>query len=248
MIFIVCMAARQIGVTALPSRGIGDTMKLPLWICALGLLASAVYAEEFKLTNGKTVTGDLSRVEPDGLVLITDAGVEKIPFLALPEETQKRFNFDYKKAEEYRAQQAALRKQLVDQQAAAIRGRAARIETLQKDQPSLEEQQRRIKIEADAIDATATVLQGTSKGAYVRITVQTGRAARTMLDKDTRATAQMGDGYVYDLRAADGDTWKGKLYPAGLYIYKTEEGVEHTLRAYATTSDVALAKSAVKGE
>jgi hypothetical protein len=217
-------------------------MKRWLWIGAFGLLQSTLYPEDFKLTNGKVVTGDLSRVEPDGLVLMTDAGVEKIMFLALPEETQKRYGFDLKKADEYRAQQAAARQQMLEQQAAAIRARAARVETLEKSQLSIEDQQRRVKIASEAINAQALIIQGTSKGARVKITTQTGRAAATLLDRDTRATVEVGEGFVHDLRAADGETWQGKLYPAGYYTYTTPFDGERTLRAYALTADAALAK------
>jgi hypothetical protein len=223
-------------------------MKKWLWIAVFGLLSCASDAEEFKLANGKIVRGDLSRIEPDGLVLMTDAGVEKIPFLMLPEETQKRFGFDLKKADAFRAQQSAVRQQLLEQQAAAIRDRAARVEILEKGQLSLEDQQRRLKIESEAINAEASILQGTSKGAYVRITVQTGRAARTLLDHDTRSNVEVGEGFVHDLRAADGENWKGKLYPAGLHTYTVPFGGERTVRAYALTVDAALAKSAPKSQ
>ena len=239
-------------MTGLPSCDTAAMMKSRSWLCALGLLVTAAinagHAEDFTLTNGKVIKGDLSRVEPDGLVVATDDGIEKISFLLLPRETQKRYNFDLKKADEYRAQQAAAHKQMLEQQATAIRERVAQVETLQGKNLSLAEQQRRAQIEADAITATAKVLQGTSKGSYVRLTTETGHAARTMLDKDTRATVSLGDAYVYDLRAIDGDSWQGKLYPAGLYTYKTYEGVEHTMRAYAISSDVALEKSEIKTE
>lgn len=219
------------------------TADMKMWCClgAFAVLSCAVRSEDFKLADGQVVKGDLSRVEPDGLVLMTDAGVEKVPFLLLPAETQKRYGFDFKKAEEYHAQQTAARQQLLEQQAAAIRERAARLESMQKNQPSLEDQQRRVTIEAGAIDGTALVTRGTAKGAFVKITVQTGRAATTLLDRDTRATVEMGEGFVHDLRAADRETWQGKLYPAGLHTYADSFGVEHTVRAYALTADAALA-------
>jgi hypothetical protein len=216
-------------------------MKKWLWFGAFAILSATVAAEEFKLANGGVVKGDLSRVEPDGLVLMTAAGIEKVSFLLLSEDVQKRYGFDLKKADEFRARQAASRQQMLDQQAAAVRGRAARAEALQQSQPSLDEQQRRVKIEAEAINATALISRGTSKGAFVRITVETGRAPTTMLSRDTRTTTDLGDAFVYDLRAADGEKYHGKLYPAGLYIFKTALGEEGTLRAYALTVEAAAA-------
>jgi len=217
-----------------------QTMKKWLWLGAFTILTSGVSAEDFKLTNGQIVKGDLSRVEPDGLVLVTDSGIEKISFLLLPEETRKLYGFDLKKADEFRAQQAAMRQKALELQSAAIRERAARVEVFQQNQLSLEDQQRRVKIESEAIKATASIDRGTSKGAFVRITTQTGRAATTLLDHDTRATVSVGEGYVYELRAADVETWQGKLYPAGLYTYTTPSGIERTMRAYALTSDAAV--------
>lgn len=210
------------------------------------LLVAAAGAEEFPLANGKTVKGDLNRVDPDGLVISTDAGVEKVSFLMLSEEVRKRYGFDLKKADEFRAQQAAAQKQMLDQQAAAIRERAARVESMMKDQPTLEDQQLRVKIEAQGFKAKALVLQGTSTGVRVRILKQTGKAAATMLDQDTRASADIGEGFIHDLRAADGETWEGKLYPAGLHTYKTSFGAEKTLRGYALKPETAVEKSKAK--
>jgi hypothetical protein len=206
----------------------------------LVILSTTTFAEDFRLANGQVVKGDLSRVEPDGLVIMTDAGIEKISFLVLSDETRRRFGFDLKKADAFRAQQAANRQQMLEQQAAAIREQAARLEALQQNQPSLEVQQRRVKIESEAVTATASIYRGTSKGAFAKISVQTGRAARTMLDPDTRANVDSGTAFIYDLRAADGETFRGKLYPAGLYTYMTSSGVERTQRAYALTAEAAV--------
>lgn len=200
------------------------------WLClgSFVVLAPMAFAEDFSLANGQVVKGDLSRVEPDGLVLVTDAGIEKISFLLLSDEIRKRYGFDLKKAEAFRAEQAASRQQ------------AARVDALQQKEPSLEEQQRRVKIESEAVVATAWVNRGTSHGAFARITIQIGQAARTMLDRDTRADVDYGNAFIYDLRAADGETFHGKLFPAGLYTYTTPSGVERTLRAYALSTEAAV--------
>jgi hypothetical protein len=69
-----------------------------------------------------------------------------------------------------------------------------------------------------------------------------------MLDKDTRATVTVGEGFVHGLIAADGESWKGKLYPAGYHVYKTPFDGERTVRAYALSADAALAKVTTKSE
>ena len=214
--------------------------------CGVAFLLVAIplraHAEDIKLANGTVVRGDISRVEPDGLVVATDAGVEKISFLMLPEETQKRYGFDLKKADEFRAQQAALRKQQLEQQTAAIQQRAARLEQLQQNEPSLAEQQQMVKIQASGVSMRATIVRGLSNGAIAELRVPTGRAARTMLDKDTRSEADAGTGFIRGLRAADGEVWEGKLYPAGYYTYNSPFDGEHTIKAYALTPEAALGK------
>jgi hypothetical protein len=93
--------------------------------------------------------------------------------------------------------------------------------------------------------ATASVEQGTTKGARVGLTVQNGRAAATALDRDTRSTTSLGEAFIYGLEAAGGETWQGKIYPAGYYHYVDSFGEEQTMKAYALTVDDAIARGAV---
>ncbi len=65
-----------------------------------------------------------------------------------------------------------------------------------------------------------------------------------MLDRDTRSTMQLGAGFIYGLEGAAGESWQGKLYPAGYYHYTTAFGEEDSIRAYALTVDDALAHGA----
>ncbi|MDQ2869050.1 MAG: hypothetical protein M3R59_11690 [Verrucomicrobiota bacterium] len=62
-------------------------------------------ADDFKLTNGneyKNVT--VSRVEPDGLMVITASGIVKLFFVELPKDVQEKYHYDPKAAEQFRAQ------------------------------------------------------------------------------------------------------------------------------------------------
>lgn len=57
-----------------------------------------------KTLDGKTYPDvRISRVEPDGLVLETDAGVEKIFFRQLPAEVQKRYGYEPGQAAQFAA-------------------------------------------------------------------------------------------------------------------------------------------------
>src|SRR5213083_1464853 len=72
--------------------------KTPLSILAV-LCASLAMADDFKTTDGKEYKNvKVSRVEPDGIVLITKSGISKLYFTELPKEVQERFHYNPAKA------------------------------------------------------------------------------------------------------------------------------------------------------
>jgi hypothetical protein len=61
-----------------------------LWTLTLAPLA--LMAEDFSLSDGREYKGvSVTRVEPDGIVVITQDGVEKLPFTLLPKEVQDAY-------------------------------------------------------------------------------------------------------------------------------------------------------------
>jgi len=63
------------------------------------LLPAIVFADDFKTVNGKEYkNAKVSRVEPDGIVLITKSGISKVYFTELPKEIQERFHYQPEKA------------------------------------------------------------------------------------------------------------------------------------------------------
>jgi len=57
------------------------------------LSASLALAEDFKTINGKVYKdATISRVEADGIVLRTKAGISKVYFIELPKDVQERFH------------------------------------------------------------------------------------------------------------------------------------------------------------
>jgi len=71
-------------------------------------IASVAIAEDFKLLDGKEYkNATVSRVEPDGIVLVTGSGISKVYFTELPKEVRDRFNFNPMKAAAYTARQNA---------------------------------------------------------------------------------------------------------------------------------------------
>src|SRR5438094_6024071 len=58
-----------------------------------------VRADDFKTVNGKEYkNAKVSRIEPDGIVLITKSGISKVYFTELPKEIQERFHYQPEKA------------------------------------------------------------------------------------------------------------------------------------------------------
>jgi hypothetical protein len=58
------------------------------------LSASLAFSEDFKTTNGKVYKdATVSRIEGDGIVLRTGAGISKVYFTELPQEVQERFHW-----------------------------------------------------------------------------------------------------------------------------------------------------------
>jgi hypothetical protein len=66
------------------------------------LCTSIALADDFKTIDGKEYkNAKVSRVEPDGIVLITESGISKVYFVELPKEVQERFHYDAQKAAEF---------------------------------------------------------------------------------------------------------------------------------------------------
>jgi len=81
-------------------------------------LASAALADDFKAIDGKEYKNvTVSRVEPDGIVLITKSGISKVYFTELPKEVQERFHYNAANAAAYSAEQAASQDAFQQQQA-----------------------------------------------------------------------------------------------------------------------------------
>src|SRR5436189_3871157 len=70
--------------------------------------ASVALAEDFKAIDGKEYKNvKVSRVEPDGIVLVSKSGISKVYFTELPKEVQERFQYDATQGAAYSAEQAA---------------------------------------------------------------------------------------------------------------------------------------------
>jgi hypothetical protein len=76
-------------------------------------LASVALADDFKTIQGKEYkNAKVSRIEPDGIVLITKSGISKVYFTELPKDVQERFHYDSAKAIAYSNEQSAIQEEV----------------------------------------------------------------------------------------------------------------------------------------
>ena len=100
-------------------------MKIITTIIALLLCYSLAHAQNsapvsFKTELGKQYTNvTITRIEPDGITVMTDSGVEKISFSNLPAEIQKKYGYDADKAANYASVDAQVQHQMFQANLAA---------------------------------------------------------------------------------------------------------------------------------
>src|SRR5437870_4302383 len=96
--FVVRADEKLIMFKELKSACLVGKMKA-VFIMLIACVASVALAEDFKTVNGKEYKNvTVSRVETDGIVVKTKAGISKIYFAELPKDVQERFHYDAPKA------------------------------------------------------------------------------------------------------------------------------------------------------
>src|SRR5437773_442217 len=114
-------------------------MKVPPFFILMICFASTVLADDFKTTEGKEYKdATVSRIEPDGIVVRTKSGISKLYFVELPQEVQRRFNYEPQQARAYSAEQAANYSAIQKQEEEAQRQRE---EAARQNKPALVGQQ-----------------------------------------------------------------------------------------------------------
>src|SRR5207249_3708273 len=83
----------------------GDAMNRATLTALAVLSVSVSLGDDFKTTNGKEYkNAKLSRVEPDGIVIVFSGGIVKIAFSELSPEIQKNYGYDPTAAAEFQKQ------------------------------------------------------------------------------------------------------------------------------------------------
>src|SRR6266550_2921740 len=132
--------------------------------------ASAAFAETFEAIDGKEYKNvRVSRVEPDGIVLISKSGIAKVYFTELTKEVQDRFHYDAANAAAYSAQQTASQVAFQNQQAELRRKLAEEKNRYWTGQAPAKNTQDKLQAPAAAVAGRGQQVEVISHGAQVDI-------------------------------------------------------------------------------
>jgi thiol-disulfide isomerase/thioredoxin len=152
-------------------------------LAAFFLIAGTAFGDDFKTIDGKEYKNvRLSRVEPDGIVLITSWGISKIYFTELPKEVQERFHYDAAKAAGYSSEQAASQDAFQRQQAELERKLAERNNKYWIEQQSGKNQQAKLRTGAAPAADSGQQVKVITHGAQVDITKHLALGSVTVVD------------------------------------------------------------------
>jgi len=132
--------------------------------------ASVALGDGFKAIDGKEYKNvKVSRVEPDGIVLITKSGISKVYFTELPKEVQERFHYNAAQAAAYSAEQAASQDAFQSQQAELRRKLAEENNRYWTGQAPAKNQQNKLPAVAPVVAGRGQQVEVISHGAQVDI-------------------------------------------------------------------------------
>src|SRR6266487_2820814 len=90
-----CLDLSVLSCFALSPQNFFSSLEMKTLALLILCVGSVVLADDFKTIDGKEYKNvTISRVEPDGIVLITKSGISKVYFTELPKEVQESFHYD----------------------------------------------------------------------------------------------------------------------------------------------------------
>ena len=201
-----------------------------------------VTGEDITTTTGTKYSNvTINRADPDGLVVMTESGVTKIPFSILSKELQAKYGYDPLKAAKY---QEAVQ--------AVVAQRQAEVKALQQKKAA----QATVAAESKAFENATVTVEG-----KVLSVVQNGilltdvtvtmpvmadvKVKRGVLDegnyerREVMQTVYSNNVFIFGVTGlVDGDAFSGKVYPAPNYSYTSAMGAAKMVRAFAVSKNL----------
>jgi len=219
-----------------------------LAILTLAVLCSTVRAEDavnIVTTDGKNYTSvKISQVAPDGLTVVTDTGVETIPFEVLPKETQEKYGYSPEKAAEHRArlqETARIRRAQVHAHQQQVLAR----QTEQLRDKALDDSAMTLAGEVLSVTKQGVLLTRVSFQIYEMVPVVVGHhpltdEPRYQNQRKARMVKYDEPVFIYGMtNMVDGQPFSGTVYPIPHYTYQSLIGAQKRVRAFATTKETA---------
>ena len=153
------------------SRAVFRSQRMMEFLTLLVLcFASVALADDFKAIDGKEYKNvKVTRVEPDGIVLMSKSGISKVYFTELPKEVQERFHYDAAQAAAYSAEQTANQLAFQTEQAELRRKLAEEKNRYWTGQQPLKNQQNTLPAPVAAVPGRGQQVEVISHGAQVDI-------------------------------------------------------------------------------
>ena len=145
--------------------------------------APVAFADDFKAIDGKEYKNvRVSRVEPDGIVLISKSGISKVYFTELSKEDQESFHYNAAQAAAYSAEQAASQEAFQTQQAELRRKLAEEKNRYWTGQEPVKNPQDKLRAPAAVVAGRGQQVEVISHGAPVDITKHLALGNVTVVD------------------------------------------------------------------
>jgi hypothetical protein len=221
-----------------------------LWWCALFVGTVGGQAGETIVTTGgkKYEHAEVSRIEPDGLVLTTEEGILKVKFTHLSKELQDKYGYDAAKAAAFAKTTAAQQVELARQNAeAATKAAAMKDAALVASEEAAAAENALKQVKDQAVRGVLTVKQVFKDGALAAMGVRVVKSGELRITNPATVVQDSGDAYIEGLNdVVDGDQRELVLYPAGRFQYEAVSGKIRTVRAYAVSAEAALKRASGK--
>lgn len=188
----------------------------------------------------------LSRIEPDGLVLMTDSGITKVPFEKLSPELQKSYGYDPEKAAAFQAKQKEMKAKAAQNFQVAQAKVAEQQKAQQASQASEAENQRKMlsakRIKGRVVQATkeGLLVDCDAEVAVASSSASVGGGGGVYSPPDPNGKGRPNEAYglffvvnhPQQSSIADDAGIDVDAYEDGLYKYVTVTGAEKRIKKY----------------